>query len=285
VDIPAVISGTTASFLTADETKLDAIEALADVTDAANVDAAGAVMNADTTTASMSFVIDEDSFASDLATKVPTQQSAKAYVATAIDAGPSELMDPTMPPYQLTDNWVISAAELGRGYFAQADTFLPPDTTIALVDFFVPYPFSIDALTILVGTLDVGGLVRLGLFQMSADWSTHTLLVDAGTVDTDTAVGKTATFTAVPVTRGWYQYGVIRTTADSAMRIRSFTPTMKVYGGFNGGGQNYNISASGGYRTIPHAGTASTPFASSYGTSNNSILVAAAPAVFMRIQR
>jgi hypothetical protein len=45
-----------------------------------------AVLNADATTASMSFVIDEDSFASDLATKVPTQQSTKAYVDTTVAA-------------------------------------------------------------------------------------------------------------------------------------------------------------------------------------------------------
>ena len=86
-----VLAATTASFLTADETKLDGIEALADVTDATNVAAAGAVMEADTSTASMSFVIDEDDMSSDSATKVPTQQSVKAYVdaqaggASAID--------------------------------------------------------------------------------------------------------------------------------------------------------------------------------------------------------
>lgn len=42
----AVLAATTASFTTADETKLDGIEALADVTDAANVAAAGAAMRA-----------------------------------------------------------------------------------------------------------------------------------------------------------------------------------------------------------------------------------------------
>lgn len=42
-----VLAATTASFTTDDESKLDNIEALADVTDAANVDAAGAVMEAD----------------------------------------------------------------------------------------------------------------------------------------------------------------------------------------------------------------------------------------------
>jgi hypothetical protein len=42
------------------------------------------VMESDTTTASMSFVIDEDNMASDLATKVPTQQSTKAYADTKL---------------------------------------------------------------------------------------------------------------------------------------------------------------------------------------------------------
>lgn len=45
-----------------------------------SVDAAGAVMNTDSTTAAMSFVIDEDAMGSDSDTKVPTQQSVKAYV-------------------------------------------------------------------------------------------------------------------------------------------------------------------------------------------------------------
>lgn len=61
------------------KSKLDGIEAAADVTDATNVAAAGAVMESDTSTALMSFVIDEDNMATDSATKVPTQQSTKAY--------------------------------------------------------------------------------------------------------------------------------------------------------------------------------------------------------------
>jgi len=70
--------------LSVDGSKLDGIEALADVTDATNVAAAGAVMEADTTTAAMSFVIDEDNMVSNLDTKVPTQQSVKAYVDAAV---------------------------------------------------------------------------------------------------------------------------------------------------------------------------------------------------------
>lgn len=66
--------------------KLDGIESGADVTDATNVNAAGAVMNSDTSTASMSFVKDEDNMASNSATHVATQQSIKAYVDTEIGA-------------------------------------------------------------------------------------------------------------------------------------------------------------------------------------------------------
>lgn len=77
--IPAA-DGTNSGVMTnAMYSKLDGIEAGADITDATNVDAAGAVMNSDTSTASMSFVIDEDNMASNSATKVPTQQSVKAY--------------------------------------------------------------------------------------------------------------------------------------------------------------------------------------------------------------
>lgn len=81
-------------------TKVAGIEALADVTDATNVDAAGAVMNTDTSTAAMQFVVDEDTMTSDSATKVPTQQSTKAYVdahlndtADAHDASAISIVD------------------------------------------------------------------------------------------------------------------------------------------------------------------------------------------------
>lgn len=56
------------------------VEDGADVTDSTNVDAAGAVMEADTSTATYAFVVDEDNMISNSATKVPTQQSVKAYV-------------------------------------------------------------------------------------------------------------------------------------------------------------------------------------------------------------
>lgn len=89
----------------ANTSKLSGIEAGADVTDATNVDAAGAVMNSDTTTASMAFVIDEDNMASDSPTKVPTQQSVKAYV----DA---------------TDRWFATAERSTQLSISVSDTFV-----------------------------------------------------------------------------------------------------------------------------------------------------------------
>jgi len=68
------------------QTKVDGIEALADVTDNINVDAAGATMNTDTDVSANGWVVDEDAMGSNLDTKVPTQQSVVAYVATEIAA-------------------------------------------------------------------------------------------------------------------------------------------------------------------------------------------------------
>ena len=82
-DLDTVVTGTQ---LDAMQTKLAGIEEGADVTDATNVNAAGAVMNSDTSTAAMGFVNDEDDFTSNSATKVPTQQSTKAYVDGAVSA-------------------------------------------------------------------------------------------------------------------------------------------------------------------------------------------------------
>lgn len=76
-------SSTTNKFTTAsDISKLAGIEAGADVTDATNVDAAGATMNTDTDVSGNDYVLDEDDMASNSATKVPTQQSTKAYADT-----------------------------------------------------------------------------------------------------------------------------------------------------------------------------------------------------------
>jgi hypothetical protein len=83
--IKTLYEAESSAFTDAQFTKLANIEALADVTDATNVNAAGALMLSDTTTSGLGIVIDEDNLASDSDTKVPTQQSVKAYVDAQVD--------------------------------------------------------------------------------------------------------------------------------------------------------------------------------------------------------
>lgn len=118
--------------------KLAGIEALADVTDATNVDAAGAVMTADTSLAGTSFFLDEDNMGSDSATKVPSQQSVKAYVDNAVTGlldfkGSTDASsNPNYPAASKGDAYVVSVAgkvggasgksvDVGDVYLAKAD--------------------------------------------------------------------------------------------------------------------------------------------------------------------
>jgi len=83
---------TNKAFTSTLKTKLDGIEAAADVTDATNVAAAGATMNTDTNVKTNSWVLDQDNMSGNDDTKVPTQQSVKAYVDAAITAAKSALL-------------------------------------------------------------------------------------------------------------------------------------------------------------------------------------------------
>lgn len=76
-EIKTLYEQQTNAFTDAQFTKLSNISDNADVT----ADA-GAVMETDTTTTAMQFVVDEDDMVSDSDTKVPTQQSVKAYADT-----------------------------------------------------------------------------------------------------------------------------------------------------------------------------------------------------------
>ena len=69
------------------QTKVDGIEALADVTDATNVNAAGATMNTDTTMAGNGYFLDQDNMSGDDATKVASQQSIKKFVEDSTQLG------------------------------------------------------------------------------------------------------------------------------------------------------------------------------------------------------
>lgn len=144
-----------------DGTKLDGIEAGADVTDAANVDAAGAVMNSDTSTASMSFVIDEDTMSSDSATKVPTQQSVKAYV---------------------------DAAKLFEMVVAVSDETTALTTGTAKVTFRMPRAVTLTAVRASVTTAPTGSVLTVDINESGTTILSTKLTIDAGS---KTSVGAT----------------------------------------------------------------------------------------------
>ena len=82
----------TNEFSDAEQSKLANIESGSQVTSYAHVKASGAVMEDDVSTNNMDFVIDEDSLASNSASKIPTQQSVKAYVDANIASALSSEM-------------------------------------------------------------------------------------------------------------------------------------------------------------------------------------------------
>ena len=94
-----VLDNITASYTTAEETKLSGIEALADVTDATNVAAAGALMSVN--------LLDEDTMASNSSTQPATQQSIKSYidaVASGLSIKQSPVAASTAPISATYDN-------------------------------------------------------------------------------------------------------------------------------------------------------------------------------------
>lgn len=84
----AAVTANTAkrSYPSGDETKLAGIEAGADVTDSANVDAAGAVMTSDASLAGYSFFLNDGTMAANSSTKAVSQSSIITYVAAQIAA-------------------------------------------------------------------------------------------------------------------------------------------------------------------------------------------------------
>ena len=105
------------------QTKLDGIEALADVTDATNVNAAGATMNTDADVSGNTWVVDEDDLTSDSATKVPTQQSVKAYT----DSGTQTLTNKTINT--ASNTITIAGADVGSGTIAHERGGLEADVS------------------------------------------------------------------------------------------------------------------------------------------------------------
>jgi hypothetical protein len=183
-----VLDGTTAAFTTSDETKLDGIETGADVTDATNVDAAGAVMNSDASTASMSFVVDEDTMSSDSATKVPTQQSVKAYVDANAGGASLPVDDTTAIVRDPVDNTKLARLDVGAVTTGTTRTVTIPDRDVDLSSggTFAENSHNHAASEITSGTLTDARVAESNVTQHEA-----ALSVAASQVSDSTAAGRT----------------------------------------------------------------------------------------------
>ena len=199
----------TNEFSDAEQTKLSGIEASADVTDATNVNAAGAAMLSDTTTAGMGFVIDEDTLSSNLATKVPTQQSVKAYV-DSVSASDISLqgdynaftnspdLDTSPSGISKGDHYVVSTAGT---FFSEA--LQAGDSIIAKADnptTFAHWIVTNNNLTTPITNNEVSATANIALSKLATDpvaRANHTGTQAASTIsDFDTEVANNTAVTA-----------------------------------------------------------------------------------------
>jgi hypothetical protein len=160
----AVLDATTDSYTTTLDDKLNNIEALADVTDATNVNAAGATMNDDVTLVGNGYFIDEDTMVSDSPAKAPSQQSVKAYVDTEIAA--------------LEQALVIAASDETT------------DITVAddKVTFRMPFAFTLTDVRISLTTAAVGALFTVDIEETGTTIFSTKPTIDSGAT---TSVGAT----------------------------------------------------------------------------------------------
>lgn len=98
------------AFTAAEKTKLAAVGNGATVTDSTSVTAAGAVMKSMAATTGFAFVVDEDNMASNSDTKVPTQQSVKAYADGLLAGGVADATTSVKGKVQLAGDLAGTAA-------------------------------------------------------------------------------------------------------------------------------------------------------------------------------
>ena len=136
-------------------------------------DAGTIVTTAQTTTADYSFVVDEDNLASDLATKVPTQQSVKAYVDAQIASENTLAED--------NDVNITSAADgslllYDTGTSTWRDAAMSGDATISDVGVITIAANAVDSAEIVAGAIDTA--------HIAADNIVGSIIAD-NTIDTE----------------------------------------------------------------------------------------------------
>lgn len=108
----AILDATTASFTTADETKLNGIEALADVTDTANVTAAGALMDSEVTNLAAVKAFDPTDYATAVQGALADSALQAADIGVSIQAY-SAVLDATTASFTTADETKLDGIEAG----------------------------------------------------------------------------------------------------------------------------------------------------------------------------
>lgn len=149
------------------------------------------IVESDITTASMSFVVDEDNMVSNSATKVPTQQSVKAYVDASAGGGSGG-----------------GAAQTTNIATANADNTANVQSGAAV---FVTNPVTINRLSCIVKVFEASQTVELGVWD-----SNKANLVSATTVPTAAGI-QTVTIADTTIGPGLVYFGLVNQTGGATM--------------------------------------------------------------------
>jgi len=173
----AVLAGTTASFTTADESKLAGIEANADVTDTDNVRSAGALMDDEITNLAAVKAFD------------PTDYATAAQGSTA-DSALQDLVDDTTPQLggdlDLNGNKILALpCEIG---IACSDETTALTTGTAKATFRMPYAMTLTAVRAsLTGAGSTSGTTTIDINENGTTVLSTKLTIDAGEKTSTTA--------------------------------------------------------------------------------------------------
>lgn len=135
--LSASTSTLTNKTIDADNNTISNLALWAEVTGASTdlTDTTALTYNADTDVSGNGWVLDEDNMASDSATKVPTQQSVKAYVDASSswvsDWDKGDITVSSSGTVWTIDNWVVTVAKLSATGTPDSSTFLRWDGTWA----------------------------------------------------------------------------------------------------------------------------------------------------------